>query len=265
MKTLTLSSNPTSLVRSSASLRTSSANVPLGATQKKARTEGMVVHSEEDDTTEPAPTTSSLDQLKAIEKLCLNDEVELVPGATTTTATEVPVEANTNSNVATAQVVPPEKEMATTTAQQRKEKKTDEEVCGGAPSQTPTTPSILAYATANAACNVDKILDEETECYRHAIVDVPALVELLTLVGRCPVCQSPLRTERIETNLTGVDDANSTRNVRTAKKTTTKNLSRVLPTVTISLRCSRGRCKFTRHWCSSPTTGISPLLRGVRQ
>jgi hypothetical protein len=57
-------------------------------------------------------------------------------------------------------------------------------------------------------------------------------VELLTLIGRCPVCKSSLRTDKIAT-----DEATAV--------------------VNVSLKCSRLRCQFTKHWCSSPTAGIS--------
>lgn len=86
--------------------------------------------------------------------------------------------------------------------------------------------------TAAVPKELAKETEDERECYRHAIVDVPALVELLTLIGRCPVCKSSLRTDKIAT-----DEATAV--------------------VNVSLKCSRLRCQFTKHWCSSPTAGIS--------
>lgn len=115
----------------------------------------------------------------------------------------------------------------------------DEEECApGATKSKPVTQQAKIDAKKKKKIEVAvpkelaKETEDERECYRHAIVDVPALVELLTLIGRCPVCKSSLRTDKIAT-----DEATAV--------------------VNVSLKCSRLRCQFTKHWCSSPTAGIS--------
>ncbi len=71
----------------------------------------------------------------------------------------------------------------------------------------------------------------ETDCYRHAIVDVPVLMELLNLIG-CPICGEALQYDKVRR-----DDQTSV--------------------VDLTLRCVQRDCAFIKHWCSSPTAGIN--------
>jgi hypothetical protein len=77
---------------------------------------------------------------------------------------------------------------------------------------------------------------EARECFRHAIVDVPALFELLELVGRCPICKAPLHAVTTKNNIIIHNNSQTV--------------------VDLCLKCTRSRCHFTKLWCSSATAGI---------
>jgi len=70
---------------------------------------------------------------------------------------------------------------------------------------------------------------DETDCFRQGVVEVPALMELLQLVGACPICKRKIDCPKVERNdETGV--------------------------VALTMRCGNRGCGFMTNWCSSPSS-----------
>lgn len=202
MKTLQISNTLNRSSSSSSSLlRTSSSGVDVAKKMKKYESAEEVQASSTStvDVEEAAAINEpQLDGIHSKKEDLLSDEEECTPGATKSK---------------------PVTQQAKIDSKKKKKKKTIEV-------------AVKKEEVAPVPKELAKETEDERECYRHAIVDVPALVELLTLIGRCPVCKSSLRTDKIAT-----DEATAV--------------------VNVSLKCSRLRCQFTKHWCSSPTAGIS--------
>jgi len=88
---------------------------------------------------------------------------------------------------------------------------------------TPATASTTGY------------VKDETDCFRHGIVDVPALMELLRLIGACPICKRKLDIPKVDKDEhTGI--------------------------ITTTLRCHNRACGFLKNWCSSPSSFSDPAV-----
>eukprot|EP01089_Gocevia_fonbrunei_P008740 TRINITY_DN20471_c0_g1_i1.p1 TRINITY_DN20471_c0_g1~~TRINITY_DN20471_c0_g1_i1.p1 ORF type:complete len:163 (-),score=16.96 TRINITY_DN20471_c0_g1_i1:92-580(-) len=80
---------------------------------------------------------------------------------------------------------------------------------------------------------VESIITEspEAECFRHAVVDIPSLIDLLRLIGKCPFCSETLDYLNVDQSASGVAHMNIT--------------------------CRKPGCGFVKLWRSSPTTNMN--------